>query len=175
MQYATSPAVTQWIEEARFPSVVSDRFLSDWETNEVDRNVRVRPIDAVTTLKVEILDTPHHWYASGLKQIDALRVLVNDWHETGAMPPTATAVGLSKAVLTKLSEVGFPPDRIDPSSAGGICISFQDGDRYADVECLNSGNIIALTMEGHSNPIVWDVEPFEISGVVADIDAFISR
>ena len=58
-----------------------------------------------------------------------------------------------------LESVPLVPTRIVPSAEGGIAVCFVHGDRYADLECLNSGEILAVTYRGVAEPLVWEVAP----------------
>ena len=37
-----------------------------------------------------------------------------------------------------------------------ICVSFQRGDRYGDVECFNSGEVLAVISTGGDDTKVWE-------------------
>jgi hypothetical protein len=41
-----------------------------------------------------------------------------------------------------LAELGLEPSWLSPSLEGGVCIAFAFGDHYADVQFLNSGEIV---------------------------------
>lgn len=141
--------------------------------------IRSAPEDGVAarvrTVPVLKLESPHHWHLEAARHIKSLACLGSDWHETPADPPNEESVGLSQAVLNVLSDLNFEPARIDPTSVGGICFSFEQGDRYADIECLNSGNMVALLMEGSNNPIVSVVTAADIPDTVAKLNGFIRR
>ena len=44
-----------------------------------------------------------------------------------------------------------------PSAEGGVGITFVAGDKYADIEFLNSEEILAVTSEGQERPTVWEL------------------
>jgi hypothetical protein len=50
----------------------------------------------------------------------------------------------------------FEP-RVGASVEGGVAISFQRGDLYADIEFLNSGEVLAVTSDRITPPVVWQV------------------
>lgn len=89
-----------------------------------------------------------------LKQLSKLR---EDWDSYGAEAPTDVSVNNASRVLKTLSEFSAVPDGILPSAEGGIAICFVRDDSYADIECLNSGEILAVKYRGNEPPRVWEV------------------
>lgn len=75
-----------------------------------------------------------------------------------AEPPNNTALNWASKTLEILSKTGLSPTRITPSVENGIGISFISDNRYADIECFNEGDILAVTSDGQGNPEVWEVE-----------------
>ncbi len=76
-----------------------------------------------------------------------------------------------------LFRLKFLPDKITPSVENGVGISFIQGDKYADIECFNTGEILAVTSDRQSPPQVWEVEdrPQAITAALRKIRDFISR
>ncbi len=69
------------------------------------------------------------------------------------------AIANARSVLKLLGQVDFLPSRIMASVDGGITICFIVGDRYSDIECVNSGEILAVISDRSScqSPDVWDI------------------
>lgn len=61
-------------------------------------------------------------------------------------------------MLSTLADINLEPSNIDTSAEGGICISFRRGDRYGDVEFLNSGEVLAVTSLGGCDTRVWETD-----------------
>lgn len=80
--------------------------------------------------------------AKFLADIESLRGLPHDWNGYGSERPNETAIYNARSVLMALadSELALFPDRVVPSAEGGIAICFVADERYADIECFNSGD-----------------------------------
>ena len=91
------------------------------------------------------------------RQLEELRELEHDWDSYGAAPPNDVALSLATKVLQHLSEAGLPAPCINASAEEGVCMSFRTSDLYADIECLNSGEVVAGTLDALGKQHVWDV------------------
>lgn len=56
--------------------------------------------------------------------------------------PNETAIKAALQILTYIRLESMVPSRIVASAEGGIAIVFVKGSKYADIECLNDGNIV---------------------------------
>lgn len=92
-------------------------------------------------------------------QIHALARLGPNWDSYGAEPPNETARNTAERVLGLLRRMSVPPARVVASAEGGVGICFVHEDRYADLECFNDGEIVAVSYRGTDEPDVWDVTP----------------
>jgi hypothetical protein len=67
------------------------------------------------------------------------------------------------------------PSKVVASAEGGVAICFASQEKYADVECLNSGAILAVKSRRGGLPEVWEVpqsdNEFRVS--IAQIQDFI--
>jgi hypothetical protein len=50
------------------------------------------------------------------------------------------------------------PDAVLSSAEGGVAICFVRDGKYADVECLNTGEVLAVKYSRDENPRAWSVE-----------------
>lgn len=107
--------------------------------------------------RVTPIATGNVWLSTAFKRLAELSHLQADWDSYDADPPAANSIELARHVFQSLSENDLEPTGIDPSAEGGICISFGDGDRYADFECFNSGELLAVTSRGGDETDVWAV------------------
>ena len=109
------------------------------------------------TLIVDTVESGHAWTREGLQRIAELSTLCNDWHDSDAAAPNQRAVALATDVFRQMSRVDFKPSSIDASTGEGICIHFSSGNRTANIECFNSGEIFAATMKKGGEPFIWEV------------------
>jgi len=79
------------------------------------------------------------------------------WVEN-AEPPTESAVSWAWLVIEELFKVEFVPNKIVASAEGGVAICFVSGDKYADIECLNSEEILGVISNRRDRPSVWKIE-----------------
>jgi hypothetical protein len=72
--------------------------------------------------------------------------------------PSEGSVEWARRFLVKFALYNIPPTRVVASAEGGTAICFVDGNKYADIESLNSGVILGALSDKHSRPIVWEIE-----------------
>jgi hypothetical protein len=129
--------------------------------------------DEVNYQSPETLD----WIAESYKKLIALSDLSANWDSYGAESPNDTALNWTKEVLRILFHLDFPPTKITPSVENGVGISFICNNKYADIECFNEGDILAITSDGQGNPEVWEVEAttLGITSTIEKIRVFLQR
>jgi len=103
------------------------------------------------------------WLQDSKDKVLRLAALPHGWDGFKAEPPTEEALCWADRVLGLLHNLDFRPDRIDASAEGGITLAFISGNRYADIECFNSGEILAATSNRIDEPDVWEVAASEAS------------
>lgn len=98
--------------------------------------------------------------ASQLARLDSFRELQRDWDSYGAEPPSDAAINNARRIVRVLWEYeGGSRIRLSPSVEGGVGIIFSStGKKYADIECFNDGDILAVMSEGTPDPLVWTVD-----------------
>lgn len=101
------------------------------------------------------------WLAASHQRLKELLELEEDWDSYGAPPPNRLAVSRAMRVLRVLNKEGLPAPCINPSAEEGVCMSFRAGCLYADMECFNSGEILAATSDGKGERRVWEVHSRE--------------
>lgn len=99
------------------------------------------------------------WLLKSTRKLQELENLPANWDSYGANPPNSIALFWGRESLTVLFEMNFPPTQITPSVEEGVGICFIRGKKYADIECFNTGEILAVTSDGQGNPNVWEVNP----------------
>ena len=144
----------------------------DWESRPPTKPWSRVPNSRTGTVQVTDLDVASPWLMGELRKLSKMKLLPRQWESSGAEPPNDTAIALASDVLVTLADMDFRPDHLDPSTDEGVCISFRKGNRYADVECFNTGEILAVISEDGGHPEIW--EPSGIRKAAAKINSFIS-
>src|ERR1700733_7282215 len=60
-------------------------------------------------------------------------------------PASYSSVWWAERILEILRELDAVPDRVVASAEGGIAICFVRAEKYCDIECLNTGEILGVT------------------------------
>jgi hypothetical protein len=108
-----------------------------------------------------------------VRAVEDTRSLCEDWNGYRSEPPSELARELAKGVVLTAASV-IVPDRVAPSAQGGIGICFYRGNKYADIECFNTGEILATVSDGSGRPQIWEVKPREIRGALEKIGQHIN-
>lgn len=87
-----------------------------------------------------------------------LRGLANGWDSYEAPAPNEWSVALADKFLDLLITEQLYPTSIMASAEGGVGVCFKVRDRYADLEFMNSGEVIGVRYEGKTQPTVWETD-----------------
>lgn len=80
----------------------------------------------------------------GLKdQIKGLGNLSENWNSYGAEAPSKEALGIALQILEDLFSLNLLPNNVLPSAEGGIGLVFLSGNKQADIEVFNDGDVLA--------------------------------
>lgn len=82
------------------------------------------------------------WLPEARRQLAGLG-LPPAWPEDSVEAPSLRASKAADCTLRHLAEIGLQPAWMLPSPEGGVCIAFAAGGRYADIQFLNRGEIVA--------------------------------
>jgi hypothetical protein len=93
-----------------------------------------------------------YWLA--ISQIRSLRNLRSNWDSYGAPVPNQVAIENALRILSLMWSLGLPLTSIVPSAEGGVGFCFKSGNKYADIESLNEGEIIGVRYVGMEAPIL---------------------
>ncbi len=116
------------------------------------------------------------------EKIEALRSLGRD-EEKYDEPPNERAIDKASEVLKLTESLQFPPPTyIYPTVYGGVCLAWSTQTSWADVEILNSGEILACTspkgLDSCRPTKVWRV-PTEaaddINDVLLEVQRFVNH
>jgi len=92
-----------------------------------------------------------------IARLEAFRKLAPGWDSYEAPPPNETAVRSARNILRLVHEQeDVSPVHLAPSAEGGVLLVFPgDGSKYADIECYNDGEILAILSEPAGEPTIW--------------------
>ena len=92
-------------------------------------------------------------------RLEQLAKLPANWDSYGTENPSRMAIITALAIAKAFVEFDLLPDAISASSEGGVAICFMRNQRYADIECFNSGDVLAVRYSKNDEPKAWVVEP----------------
>ena len=123
------------------------------------------------------METNRDWLTKEFKRLGKLSYLVDNWDSYGAEPPTRGSIQLARQLFRSLSNNDLEPLAIDPSAEGGVCISFREGILYADFECFNNGELLAVTSRGGDETNVWAVRDVnqDLDVAIDELREFLGR
>lgn len=83
------------------------------------------------------------------------KLICKNWNGYNSDPPNNVAMLNTEKIIKALQII---PDGIIPSAEGGIVVYFVRNGKYADIECLNSGKILAVISNSEEEREVWEVD-----------------
>ena len=86
--------------------------------------------------------------------------------------PNELSENNAKTVLEKMKELEIIPKYMEPTVEEGISISFKNEDKYADIECFNSGEILGIISDKNGE-FVWNVKDLGLIQSILKIKEFI--
>jgi hypothetical protein len=121
-----------------------------------------RPISEPTILqrklRKEFPSQPSKRFAAHFEKLEAIAAdqsLVGENVE----PPSQMIIDRARAILHKLEAENLEPTRVVASVEGGVGVCFVDGEKYADIECLNAGEILGVVSNRRDRPTIWKIDP----------------
>ena len=91
------------------------------------------------------------------EKLQALSTDSSLWPED-ADAPSAWVMQMAENIFHQLADEKLVPTEIVASAEGGVAFCFVAGDKYADIECLNSGNLLGVITNRSDRPIVWEID-----------------
>ena len=83
-----------------------------------------------------------------------------NWSEESVEAPGIRTSRLADCALRQLAEIGLRPDHMLPCIEGGVRFAFRRQGRYADIEFLNNGEVVATCSAAAGEaPRYWLVSP----------------
>jgi hypothetical protein len=102
-----------------------------------------------------------------------MRELPADWNGYGSEAPNQLAREIAQDILLVATNIVMP-SRVAASAQGGVGICFYNGNKYADIECLNTGEVLAAISDRSGRPEVWQIGPTEYKGALEKIGRFVN-
>jgi hypothetical protein len=93
----------------------------------------------------------------------ALARLKSNWDSYGAPAPNNAAVQNADRVLGIMLPFDLASVSIVPSAEGGIGFCFARGERYADIEFSNDGEILGVRYAGMDPPVLIQTDGTDVS------------
>jgi hypothetical protein len=90
-------------------------------------------------------------------RIRTLALLNKDWDSYGAEAPGPRAINNALRIVDLLEFTDAVPSRILASAEGGVGICFEKEDKYADIECTNTGEFLGVRYEGAQMPRLIEI------------------
>lgn len=88
--------------------------------------------------------------------------------------PNLLSLGISAELLLRLNDLGMKPTLVNDFIEGGVGIIFIDGNRYADIEVDNEGDVLVCVSNRVDPPAVWEFNPNKPFPTLQAIKAFMS-
>lgn len=123
------------------------------------------------SMPVQSLASVPEWLVPALSDLAKLR-------RSSSLPgaPSMEAISRMQGIVANcLPEFGLHPTSVDPSTEGGVCVSFGRAAKYADIEVLDSGIILAGTSEDGGRTRVWEIEAGMLQPSLAYIATFVGN
>ncbi len=87
-----------------------------------------------------------------------LSQLGSNWDSYGAPAPNTLSIQNAARILELMKPFDLDMATIVPSAEGGVGFCFVQGDRYADIESSNDGEMIGVRYTGADTPILIEVD-----------------
>jgi hypothetical protein len=100
-------------------------------------------------------------------RVQGLVGLRPNWDSYGAPAPNNRAASNAIRVLNLLQSLNLEPTGILASAEGGIGICFIRGERYADIECSNEGEVLGVHYAGAQMPALLETDGTDVSILAA--------
>jgi len=101
---------------------------------------------------------PDFYFQQLNQKVTGFSKLPNNWDGYGASAPNSVSISHALLILTILERLRLRPSCVTPSVENGIAISFVKLSKYSDMECFNSGEVLAVMSDGNGSPDVWELQ-----------------
>lgn len=98
-----------------------------------------------------------NFFTKLFNKLEDFRDLKDDWDKDGAEAPNFASIDKSREILEIISGVNITPTNISPSVEGGISTYFIKDNKYADIECFNSGEVLTSKSDRVNEPEITEL------------------
>jgi|GEM_PF-6689583 hypothetical protein len=142
-----------------------------WDTNNQPRVYATRDCQEEDSLSQNCDYFERHIFS-----LEFLRTLEDNWDSYDAEAPNKNAFDKAQKTIDYLQMVNFPPTKIVPSVEGGLSLLFVRGEKYAEIECDNDGDVICGLSDRKNDPILWEIGvDINLIGTIEKIREFFRR
>jgi hypothetical protein len=114
-------------------------------------------------------------FAKLSENLDYLFQLEDNWDSDGAEAPNTESIKISRQILGLIYETDLIPTAISPSVEGGVSIYFIKGDKYADFECFNSGEVLTSKSDRINEPEITELNnKGDVRAFLENIEVFLN-
>jgi len=110
-------------------------------------------------------------FSAQLKNLGLLEV---GWDGADAEPPNKKSIELAQKALAACGEASLMPAGVSPSVEGGTSIYFVRGNKYADFEFFNDGEILAGMSDRAQEPQISELKIANILDTISSIKQFLN-
>jgi len=100
-------------------------------------------------------------FVEARRRLKGTAALSNGWDTYGAEAPNDLARAAAASILEALETHLLAPTRLMASSEGGIAISFVEGEKRAEIEIYNTGEVAAATYSRGGDATAWELDNTE--------------
>lgn len=171
------------LEIRRKGLALASQWIQDWCNRETTKAVNYRALPNDSWTGNRLLHHPHNqtepkkqqdydWYARAVSKLEELSALPENWNGYEAHTPNQLAITRAKLFLDELKSQDLEPSRILASAANGVSFCFFRPKKYAEIECYNTGESVAIIKNTSNNwREIWEIQ--SIQSAVGKIQDFL--
>jgi hypothetical protein len=128
------------------------------------------------TMTEPLSGSPTHPTAPWLPEIRrdlAGLVLSPEWPQESVGVPGSRSRRSADCALRLLAELDLRPEQLRPSLDGGVCFAFGTRERYAEIEFLDSGEVVATCSNGSAGTVHVRPPVSDLGTALRTIQAFL--
>jgi hypothetical protein len=89
--------------------------------------------------------------------ISRMSQLSDNWDDRGSAAPTESVIQLAQHFLNQFQTYAMTPSRVAASVENGIGFTFEQSNKFAYIELLNSGEVVFLIDVKLQNSEAWEI------------------
>jgi hypothetical protein len=132
------------------------------------------PGASLSSAALEDIPSRPEWIERFDSELQKFAKLRHGWDGVNAAPPNRVAIQNAALVLSELATVRRRPNRIAPSVEEGVVIWLMGNNGHANIECFNSGDILAAVSVHGAPPDLWELDRAEVQETLDRIDRMLA-